>query len=256
MKKRRTPISAVILAHKGDFLLEQVVESLSWCDEIIILASDAKQEIEDRLQGTQAKIFFRTFEDFGSQKNFAVSLASHDWILNIDSDEVVSLGCRNKIKELLDSNLLGSYSAFRVHRKLVFLKRPMSFSGTSGRPIRFFNRKETQLDATLVHEQFKSSGIVGYIKEPILHYSYASLEDYFTKFNRYTSLGAEELFKEGKSTNFFSIWVRLPLLFLRRFIFQLGFLDGYHGFCWSMLSAWYSSVKYLKLQELRTSQNK
>ena len=249
MNKHLHPISVVLLAHQHSLLFERVVEAVSWADEIVILTSHPSKEIEALCERVSAKCFFRQFDGFGPQKQFAFSKASHAWILNLDSDELVTPEFQKEVEELLSSDAINKYSAFRINRKLFFLNRPLSFSGTTDLPIRLFNRYRARMSPDIVHEKIVTSGELASIKAPVLHYSYGSLEEYFTKFNRYTSLAAEELYKKGKRTNPFLAWGRFPFLFLRRYIFQLGLLDGYSGFLWCLLSALYSTVKYLKLYE-------
>lgn len=253
MTQRLNSLSAVILAHEYSLLFEKVMESVSWCDEIVVVVSAEVKEIKDLCNKYKAKLFFRKFDGFGTQKQYAIACASHDWILNIDSDEVVTPSCKEQIEQLMGLDTLELNSAYTLNRKLVFQNKVMSFSGTPSKPIRLFNRKKAQMNASTVHEEILTTGKVGHVDEPIYHYSYSSLDDYFSKFNRYTSLGALELYQRGKKTNPFFIWARLPFLFFRRYVIQFGFLDGQQGFIWSALSAWYSSIKYLKLQELHQS---
>lgn len=248
--KRLHPISAVIIAHRYSPLFERVVQRVSWCDEVIIVVSDLVPEIEELCRRVGAKYFFREFSGYGPQKQYAFSLASHDWILSVDSDEVVTPLLQNQIEDFLSNPQIETFAAFDLEQHLVFLDKQMHFGGTKTSTIRLFNRKKAQMNLNSVHEQIETSGKVGHLNGGVLHYSYPTLEDYLEKFNRYTSLGAEELYRKGKRTSLFSIWVRLPLLFWRRFLFQLGFLDGSHGFIWAALSAWYPFIKYLKLRDL------
>ncbi|NBT59170.1 glycosyltransferase family 2 protein, partial [bacterium] len=197
MSKPRFTISAVILAHQYSPLFEEVVQSVSWCDEIVIVLSEPVKEIEELCHRVSAKCFFRPFDGYGPQKQFAISKASHDWILNIDSDEWVSPKCKKEILELLESDRPSLFSAFTIRQKFMFLGKALNFSGTRKSPIRFFDRKRSQMNSSVVHESIEASGKIGHIQGPILHYSYSSLEDYLNKFNRYTSLAAAELHKKG-----------------------------------------------------------
>lgn len=249
-KPHRPPISAVLLVHQYSELVEAVVQAVTWCDEIIMVLSEPHQELEDLAKRVSAKCFFRKFDNYGPQKQFAVSKASHDWILNIDSDEWVSPELQNQIQSLFATDEVRKFSAFRIRQKFIFLGRPLQFCGTRATPIRLFNRTQGQMGTSIVHEDFETPNPIGFLKAPLHHTSYVSLDDYFFKFNKYTSLAAETLYKKGKKTNLLLIWGRFPLLFLRRYIFQLGILDGHNGFIWCWLSAWYSTVKYLKLHEL------
>lgn len=249
-KRRLHSLSAVLLAHRYSPLFETVVDRVCWCDEVIILLSEPNKEIENLAQRTGAKVHFRKFDGFGTQKQHAFSLASHDWILSVDSDEVVSPLLQAEIEKILGSSDVEQFAAFRVPQQLVFGKKTMRFAGTLCTPVRLFHRKKAAMNSNSVHEQIETSGRVGNLNGPLLHYSYPNLEAYLEKLNRYTTLGAQELFQKGKRTNLFLIWLRLPLLFLRRYVFQLGFLEGTEGFVWSTLSAYYTFIKYSKLREI------
>jgi len=84
----------------------------------------------------------------------------------------------------------------------------------------------------------------------MVHYSYNSIYDYFKKFNEYTELAANELYQKKNPKNRFLNILRFPFEFIKRFIFQFGFLDGYYGFVWSFFSAFYPVVKYMKVYEM------
>ena len=249
-------ISAVILAHKDSVLLSEVISSVKWCNEVIVVASDKPKEIETICVSLGAKFYFRAFDNFSKQKSYAFSLTRNDWIINIDSDEVVTDSCAKEIFHLSASGALDTFSCFAIPQKLVFLGKTMRFGGTSVCPVRLFDKKRAQVNANLVHELIESDGKVGSLQKGLLHYSYSSLDEYFEKLNYYSSLSARQMFQKGKRTNSFRIWGRFPLLFFRRYVLQLGFLDGTAGFTWSFLSAFHSVVKQLKLQELYLNSEK
>jgi len=244
------PISVVLLAHTHSALFEEVLRSVHWCDETIVVLSNRNSELETFLSKLKAKVFFRELDGFGPQKQFAISQATHDWILSIDSDEVVSPLLRNNIQKRFEDQRKALPAAISFNRKLFFCGKPLCFSGTLTKPLRLFNRKLAQMSSDKVHEAIQTKGPCEHLDGVLLHYSYESFSDYLSKFNRYTTLAAEELFQKKTKTNLLVAWLRFPLLFLRRYLLQLGFLDGGAGFTWCFFSALYSSVKYLKLREL------
>lgn len=248
--KMHPPLSVVLLAHTQSALLEEVLRSVHWCDEIIVVLSNRNSDLENYLSKVKAKVFFRELDGFGPQKQFAISQATHDWILSIDSDEVVSPLLKSSIEKRFQETNSALPAAFSISRKLFFCGRPLRFSGTATRPLRLFNRHLAQMSSDKVHESIKTKGPCEHLSGELLHFSYESFSDYLTKFNRYTSLAAEELFQKKAQTNSLLAWLRFPLLFTRRYLLQLGFLDGGAGFAWCFFSALYSSVKYLKLREL------
>jgi hypothetical protein len=106
-----------------------------------------------------------------------------------------------------------------------------------------FNERE-------VHENLKVDGEIGYLKNDLNHYTDPSIEHYFSKFNLYTSLAAKELNDKGKTAGLNDILLRPVFLFLKMYIFRLGFLDGLHGFILAIFSSAYVFTKYCKLWEL------
>ena len=111
-------------------------------------------------------------------------------------------------------------------------------------------KNSVKVNDNFVHEDYLTKESIGFIKENINHYSYLSLEDYLSRFNRYTTLGAEEYYKRGKKAGVFSIVFNPIFKFLRMYIIRLGFLDGLEGLLLSILSANYTMVKYYKLLEM------
>ena len=246
-------ISAVILTHNSARMLEPVLQALTWCSEIVIVDSgstDATLEIAARFQAkvTQKKLD----QGFGEQKRFAVSCASNDWVFVVDSDEIVSPGLAAEIRSSPFTRV-----GYKVHRPLIFLGHRLKFSGTQNDwQLRLFDRRRANFNSARVHEDVVLSGgengkqwwtrLAGELD----HYSYPTLEDYFAKFNRYTSLAAEELKVRGSKVSFFKIWTAFPATFIKLYFLKLGVLDGFYGFLWCLLSAVSPVVKYQKFQQL------
>ena len=101
-----------------------------------------------------------------------------------------------------------------------------------------------------MHEEFIHTGSLGRLSGKIYHHSYNDINDYLTKFNRYTGEGAKEYFNRGKKSSIFNCTVNPFFKFIRMYLFRGGFLDGMEGFLLSVLSANYTMVKYLKLREM------
>ena len=251
-------ISAVILTQNSEYMLERVLESLTWCTEIVVLDSGSTDTTLEIAERYDAKIFEKKLDQgFGEQKNFAVSKASYDWVFVVDSDEVVSPELRDEITGMMrEGELTGDskFSAYQVKRPLFFLKKRLRYSGTQKDwIIRLFDRRRAGMNHVKVHEEvIVRKGEVASIHGPLDHYSYRNLEDYFNKFNRYTSLAAEELMVRGKPISRFKMWTAFPATFLKFFYLKLGVLDGFYGFLWCLLSAISPVVKYQKYFQRKT----
>ena len=131
--------------------------------------------------------------------------------------------------------------------RVVFLGRMLKYGSSGGeKHLRLFRKSKGCYGAKTVHEGVFVDGSIGRLKNHIEHHSYASLDEYFDKFNRYTTLIAREKYANGERFGVFQI-ARLPFEFINRYFFKLGFLDGWHGFLYAFLASFYSTVKYLKL---------
>jgi hypothetical protein len=117
--------------------------------------------------------------------------------------------------------------------------------------LRFFNRKKTSLTGRLVHEGFEVDGTIGKLSEPMLHYTFSSFADYFSKMNHYTTLKSQEMVNSGKHVNGFTIFSHTTAAFFVFFITRLGFKDGVYGLIVSLLHSVSTMMVYIKLWELQ-----
>ena len=185
-------LSVVLITLNSEKTLKSVLEAVSWADEIILVDSGSTDKTLEIAQQFKAKIVYRVFDGYGSQKNFATEQASHDWILSLDDDEILTPELQNEIQDL---DLINTdYQGFKIPRSLIFLGKLLRFSGEYRRlTLRLFNRKYGNWNAEYVHESVEVKGKIGTLKNQILHDSYRDLTDFFNKFNKYTSLGAKTL---------------------------------------------------------------
>lgn len=247
-------ISITLITLNSEKTLKSVLEAVSWADEIVLVDSGSTDKTLEIARQFNAKIVYRAFDGYGSQKNFATSQASNDWILSLDDDEILTPKLQQEIQNLSLSTT--DYEGFKIPRSLIFLGKLLRFSGEYKRlTLRLFNRKQGNWNAEYVHESVEVKGKIGILKHQILHDSYRDLTDYFNKFNKYTSLGAKTLAERGKTSSSLKIISRFPITFLKIYILKGSCLDGYAGFMWALLTAINPVVKYAKLKEIRSSQS-
>ena len=197
------------------------------------------------------RVVERAFDGFGPQKHFAVSLARHDWVLVVDTDEVVTPELQRQIRRRLETDG-EQYAGFEIPISLVFMGRVLRFGGQFGkRHLRLFDRRAGNFNLADVHEHVVLQGRVGVLDGHIWHASYRDVEHYFDKFNRYTSLAARQAHGRSRPASRWYIAWRFPLTFLHLYLARGLLLDGYPGFVWALFSALYPTVKYIKLAELR-----
>jgi glycosyltransferase involved in cell wall biosynthesis len=243
------PISAVLITKNAEAFIKICLESITWCDEIIIVDSGSTDSTLSICKEYNCKISHQDFLGFGAQKNFAIQQAKNDWILNLDADEVVTNELKNNIQELLpvDAN---NTAAFQLLRTLIFFGQKFNYGRENRQPVnRLFNRNLCRFDSAEVHEKLIINGSLQKLNGELLHYSYADLFQYFSKFNEYTSKAVIELNKKKKSRNRLLILLFAPFYFFKFYFIELNFMNGYAGFLWSMISSFYVFIKYNKLYE-------
>ncbi|MDQ1362224.1 MAG: Two-domain glycosyltransferase [Pseudomonadota bacterium] len=242
MNKR---ISAVIICKNEEARIKSCLQSVKWADEIVVLDSGSNDRTLEIASEFTDKIYINIdWKGFGPQKRLAESYATSDWVLSIDSDEVVSEILRNEIIAAVNS--ADENSVFRLNRLTYFCGKFIRHSGWyPDRIVRLYNKKHYHYNDAFVHEAVYCDGArVVNLKGDLLHYQILSLEDYIDKRNKYARAWADNHYAKGKSTNIAEIVLRSLFAFFRHYIIRLGVLDGYHGFLISVIQMQYTFNKY------------
>ncbi|HVT84994.1 MAG TPA: glycosyltransferase family 2 protein [Chitinophagaceae bacterium] len=243
------PVSAVIITLNEEHNLINSLPKLTWCDEIIIVDSGSNDRTLDICKDFGCKIFYRKFDGYGTQKQYAVSKAKNDWVLCLDADEVMSDALVEEIKKEMQAPQADGYF---IPMTFVFLGKKFRHGKEGWRYfMRLFNKRSGNFNDYKVHEKIELKGNAKKLNNNIYHYSYHSLFQYFEKFNRYSSYGALMAFQRGKRKSLFAIITAVPLNFFKYYFLELNFLNGLSGFYWSALNAFYHFAKYIKIRELQ-----
>jgi glycosyltransferase involved in cell wall biosynthesis len=245
-------LSAVVITYNNQDSIAGTLRTLDWCDEILIVDAGSSDLTADICRQYGCRVIERAFDGFGRQKHFAVSAARNDWVLVVDSDEIVTPELKEQICRELGSDAPRCVG-FEIPISLVFLGHLMRFGGQFGkRHLRLFDRRAGNYNLVDVHERVILEGEVGLLAGHIRHASYRDIEHYFEKFNRYTSIAAEQALARQRNVSKWYVAWRFPLSFLHLYLARGLILDGYPGFVWALFSALYPAVKYIKLEELRS----
>jgi glycosyltransferase involved in cell wall biosynthesis len=250
------PLSVVVITLNEEKRLANCLRSLPRGSEVVVLDSGSTDRTPEIAREFGASFQHRTFTNHAEQKNAAVALASRDWILSIDADEVLSPELAEEIADLCRAGS-SLHQGYAIRRRLVFMNRRLRYGKSTDFPLRLFRRDAGCFKSEIHERVVLSKGNAGRLKGSMDHYSYDSLDDYFTRFNWYTSLVAKNHVKSGKSQVSLIAHVLRPWFeFVSRFIFRGGFLDGYPGYTYALLSSFYTYVKYAKFRELTRSELK
>ena len=243
------PITATILTKDSELLLTRVLRSLHWCDEIVVLdtgSTDRTASIARSFANVSLHRLAAGFPGFGGARRHAVALAGNDWILSVDSDEVVSPELAAEISSLrLDSGFVYTVPFHNYYNG----KRITTCGWAPDRHERLFNRKATNFCSSDVHERVQTRGMgVIRLRHPIRHYSYRSPEDFLRKMGTYSRLFAEQ--NAGRTASgpgkaaLRSLWA-----FAKSYVLERGMLQGSEGLTISAYKAQTVFWKYIMLHE-------
>ena len=238
-------VSACLITRNADAHLDRCLASLAWCNEILVRDQNSSDQTLEICERHGARVVQGEWLGFGPTKAAAVMETKNRWVLSIDADEIVDDELRASILDLPDEP---HEAAFRINRLSRFLGRWIRHCGWHpDRIVRLFDKERAGFDDRPVHEAIHARGPVGNLGGLLMHYTYDSIEQYLTKMDHYTTLGAEAAFTAGRSSNPISAVLRFKLTFVRTFILQRGFMDGRHGLVLCWLMSVQTFVKYLKI---------
>lgn len=248
----------MLITFNADTQLGAALESLQFCDEIVVVDSFSSDDTVAIAVKHGAKVIQQTWLGFGPQKKFAVLQAKNDWVLCLDADERVSpelqLAIRAAMQQVKEQSLRKNVAGFEMPRCNFFLGRFLRHGeGYPDYSRRLFNRELAQWSEDVVHEKVESTGqgmCFAKLQGDLLHQSAESLENYLLKQNRYTSMQAQILAAQGKCPGLGKLVLSPIFRFIKFYVFRKGFLDGWPGFVHTTIGCFNSFVKYAKTREL------
>ena len=240
-------LTAIVLTYNEEENIEDCLKSISWIDNIIVLDSKSEDKTKDiALSFEQVEFYEREFDNFASQRNYALDKVKTDWVFVIDADERVTKDLEEEIIKILQNPQAAGYE---IARKNFFLGKWIKYCGWyPDYTLRLF--KSQYRYEGLVHESPVVKGEIDKLKNDFIHYTYKDLESYIAKMNHYTTLDAEKKYQKGKNIGMAYLLIRPFLEFTKKYIFKKGFLLGSQGLILSILSAYYQFLKSIKLWEL------
>jgi glycosyltransferase involved in cell wall biosynthesis len=250
--KINNKISALIITFNEEIHMNELLNSLTFVDEIVVVDSFSSDNTKFICEGfINVKFFQNPFENFTSQRNFAIAQAKNDWILFLDADERLTPELKNEIIYTLNNNT-EKHSAFLFFRTFMFKNKVLNFSGwQTDKIFRLFNKNLAKYTSErLVHEKLKVDGSIGILKNKLIHYSYSDFESYKSKMINYGKLKAQEKFNNKYKPNFVLKNFHPIYNFLYNYIIRLGFIDGKKGGVICFLNAYSVYIRYEELNKL------
>ena len=244
------PLSLVVITRDAAKDVAECLASVAFAAEAVVVDSGSRDDTVEIARRLGARTFMEPWRGFGPQKNHAVGLAAHDWVLCLDADERATPELERSIRAAFAPGVPAA-PAYACARRNRFLGRWLAHGeGYPDWKVRLFDRRRARWSDDPVHERVQVEGNAPRLDGDLLHASAESIDDYIAKQNRYTTLQAEAMHARGERANFARLALSPIARFLRFYVLKLGFLDGAAGFAHIGIGAFASFLKYAKLRAL------
>jgi glycosyltransferase involved in cell wall biosynthesis len=261
----RPPLTALVTTLNEEGNIRECLESLAFADRILLVDSfSTDRTVEIARSFPAVTVVQREFLGSAAQKNWAMDRVETPWLLIVDADERVTEPLAREITATLERSAAATPErssaatpdagprarAFAIRRRNFFLGREIRHSGWStDEVVRLLERDAARYPQRRVHADLTPEGHVPTLREPFIHYTCRSLDQYLAKVHRFAAWGAADAFRAGRAAGPAQLVLRPLWRFFRMYVVQAGFLDGGHGLVLCALQAWGVFLKWAKVWE-------
>lgn len=243
-------VSAVITCFNSEKTIEKCLQSLLWADEIVVMDSFSEDNTLALInQFENVVLHQQAFKGFSTQKQDAINLASHDWVMLLDADECLTPIAVKKLKNWRKRKVKADgYNLPRIEWVFWHWAHPWVKRNEF---IRLFRKSKSHMSQDLVHESIQVEGQVRKLYAPIKHYGETSIQVKLEKINRYSALAAQQKFDRGKRCSPLRLFLYPLFYFFRQYFIKRQIFNGVAGVINATLNSYYAYLKYAKLYELQ-----
>jgi glycosyltransferase involved in cell wall biosynthesis len=242
-------VTAIVLAKNESGCIKNCLDSLKWCEEIIVIDDDSTDDTVTIAKKYGTRIISNHLNgDFAAQRNLGLEHASQPWVLFVDADEIIPNELRDEILEKINDD---RYDGFLIQRTDHLWGAVLKYGETGDIWLLRLARKDAGHWYGKVHETWIIDGEVEKLKNRILHYPHGTIADFLEQINIYTDLRAEELLSDGRKASAVAIIVYPVGKFLTNYIMKRGFMDGVQGLIHALMMSFHSFLVRSKLYQLQ-----
>lgn len=245
-------LTAAIITYNEECNIERCIRSLQpVADEIFVVDSFSTDKTKEICLRFGVRFTENPFEGHIQQKNYALENSTCEWVLSLDADETLTEELQ---KSILNVKNNPKYNGYGFNRLTNYCGHWVRYCGWyPDTKIRLVKKGKARWTGTNPHDRLDllNNGETGFLKGDLLHYSYNNREEHYKQIEYFGNIAAQELYDQGKKTNYFTIIAKAIAQFIKSFFIKKGFLDGKTGFTISRLSAYATYRKYIKLLRLQ-----
>jgi glycosyltransferase involved in cell wall biosynthesis len=246
------PLSVAIVAKNEASRISRCIATLGFADEVVVVVdSSSSDDTLSIVQSHGCRTISKEWMGYARQKQFAVDMCRHQWVLILDADERVPMPTAEAIQRCLARPDPGVAAHSLLRKNILHGQWIRRCGWWPDRVIRLVDRTKGAYSEDLVHEQWVAEGPVRAIDHALEHHSFRDYADMLDKLQHYSTLAARQMHREGRSATWLTPMSHGLWMFIRTYFIELGMLAGFDGFMISILNAGGSFMKYAKLRELR-----
>lgn len=247
----REKISACITAGNEEQGIRRCLESVKWCDEIIVVDSFSQDRTAEICREYTTLVYHHRWLGYIGQKNLIKDLAEGPWILFVDADEEVSPRLREEILAEFESGRPRDTAGYFFPRMVWYLGRWIRHGDWyPDAKLRLFRKELGTCGGREPHDRTTVKGPTKRCRAPLYHYTYTDVSDHVATLNRFSNITAEGWYRDGRRFHWHDLAFRPTFRFLRSYVLKAGFLDGRPGFIVAILTSYGVFIKYARLWEL------
>ena len=246
----REKISACVLTYNEEKKVGRCLESLAWCDELIVLDSFSSDRTVEICRRYTDLVHQREWLGYVGQRNTVRGFAQYPWVLFMDSDEEMSPALRDEIVQTFETGP-SKYVGYEFPRQVYYLGRWIRHGEWyPDVKLRLFMKDFGRTEGQEPHDKVVVRGPVKRLVNPIWHYTYDDLADHLNTLNRFSTITAQQRFVQGYAFHWTDMLAHTVFRFLKGYILRRGFLDGKHGLAIALMASYGAFLKYAKQWEL------
>src|SRR3569833_1071356 len=240
------PLSVVVTTYNSADKLAASLGSVAWADDIVVLDSGSTDATAQIAQRHGARLHAQPFAGYSAQKQAAIDLARHRWVLLLDSDEALPPAAAAAIRRALEAPACAGYQLWR--REWVFW-RWQSPRARLNHYVRLFDRERARMSGHSVHEAVQVDGPEGKLEVVLDHFGAPDIAGRVDKANRYSTLQAAGDARRQRARLGWRLVAYPTIAFLRYYLLRGHWRAGWAGFIAARVHAFYTFLKYAKLHE-------
>lgn len=250
----KVPVSVFIITRDEADRIERTIRAaLQVSRDIVVVDSGSTDGTDEIARSLGARVVHNPWPGYGAQKNFAQTLCAHDWVLNLDADEVISDALISEIRGIFDD--AGPQADAYMVRIVDVIPgeagpRPLAYAFD---PVRLYRRDVGKFSLSTVHDRVElhSGAVRSRLRGKINHFSMRGIGAQLTKFNEYTDAQVDDIFSRGGHFHWWRLFIEFPAAFLKAYLIRRHFVGGRYGFLMAMNYAIFRHLRVAKYHERR-----